>query len=401
MNGPDDRDSADIAGLRPETLAVRAGTRRSQFQEHSEAMFLTSSFVFGSAAEAAARFSGEQPGNIYARFTNPTVAMFEERLAALEGAERCVAFASGMAAILATVMGLMRSGEHIVASRSIFGSTVQLFQNILGRFGVETTFVSPTDPAEWEAATRPNTRLFFVESPSNPLTEISDLRALADIAHRHGAWLAVDNCFCTPILQQPLKFGADLVIHSATKYLDGQGRVLGGAVLGARALMEGVYTFLRTAGPTLSAFNAWVLLKGLETLGPRMRAHADHALELATWLECQPGVSRVFYPGLPSHPQHALAMAQQSNGGGIVAFEVAGGRDAAWRLIDATRLLSITANLGDTRTTITHPASTTHSRMTPEQRAAAGIGDGLVRVAVGLEHPEDLKQDLRRGLATR
>ena len=401
MNGPDDRDSADIAGLRPETLAVRAGTRRSQFQEHSEAMFLTSSFVFGSAAEAAARFSGEQPGNIYARFTNPTVAMFEERLAALEGAERCVAFASGMAAILATVMGLMRSGEHIVASRSIFGSTVQLFQNILGRFGVETTFVSPTDPAEWEAATRPNTRLFFVESPSNPLTEISDLRALADIAHRHGAWLAVDNCFCTPILQQPLKFGADLVIHSATKYLDGQGRVLGGAVLGARALMEGVYTFLRTAGPTLSAFNAWVLLKGLETLGPRMRAHADHALELATWLEGQPGVSRVFYPGLPSHPQHALAMAQQSNGGGIVAFEVAGGRDAAWRLIDATRLLSITANLGDTRTTITHPASTTHSRMTPEQRAAAGIGDGLVRVAVGLEHPEDLKQDLRRGLATR
>ncbi len=401
MNGPDDRDSADIAGLRPETLAVRAGTRRSQFQEHSEAMFLTSSFVFGSAAEAAARFSGEQPGNIYARFTNPTVAMFEERLAALEGAERCVAFASGMAAILATVMGLMRSGEHIVASRSIFGSTVQLFQNILGRFGVETTFVSPTDPAEWEAVTRPNTRLFFVESPSNPLTEISDLRALADIAHRHGAWLAVDNCFCTPILQQPLKFGADLVIHSATKYLDGQGRVLGGAVLGARALMEGVYTFLRTAGPTLSAFNAWVLLKGLETLGPRMRAHADHALELATWLECQPGVSRVFYPGLPSHPQHALAMAQQSNGGGIVAFEVAGGRDAAWRLIDATRLLSITANLGDTRTTITHPASTTHSRMTPEQRAAAGIGDGLVRVAVGLEHPEDLKQDLRRGLATR
>ncbi len=262
-------------------------------------------------------------------------------------------------------------------------------------------FVSPTDPAEWEAVTRPNTRLFFVESPSNPLTEISDLRALADIAHRHGAWLAVDNCFCTPILQQPLKFGADLVIHSATKYLDGQGRVLGGAVLGARALMEGVYTFLRTAGPTLSAFNAWVLLKGLETLGQRMRAHADHALELATWLECQPGVSRVFYPGLPSHPQHALAMAQQSNGGGIVAFEVAGGRDAAWRLIDATRLLSITANLGDTRTTITHPASTTHSRMTPEQRAAAGIGNGLVHVAVGLEHPEDLKQDWRRGLATR
>ncbi len=389
----------NLAGLHPDTLAVRAGTQRSQFQEHSEAMYLTSSFVFGSAAEAAARFSGAEAGPIYARFTNPGVSMFEERLAAMEGAERCVAFASGMAAILATVMGLMRAGEHVVASRSIFGSTVRLFQNILGRFGIETTFVSPTDPAEWRAAVKPNTRLFFVESPSNPLTEVSDIRALADIAHEVSAWLAVDNCFCTPVLQRPLQMGADIVIHSATKYLDGQGRVLGGAVLGEKALMEGVYTFLRTAGPTLSAFNAWVLLKGLETLSLRMQAHSAHALELATWLEAHPKVARVLYPGLPSHPQHALAMQQQSTGGGIVAFELAGGKEAAWKVIDATQIMSITANLGDTRTTITHPASTTHSRMTPEQRATAGIGDGLIRIAVGLEHPGDLIVDLERGLA--
>jgi O-succinylhomoserine sulfhydrylase len=389
----------NLEGLHPDTLAVRAGTQRSQFQEHSEAMYLTSSFVFGSAAEAAARFSGAEPGPIYARFTNPGVNMFEERLAAMEGAERCVAFASGMAAILATVMGLMRAGEHVVASRSIFGSTVQLFQNILGRFGIETTFVSPTDPAEWRAAVKSNTRLFFVESPSNPLTEVSDIRALADIAHDVGAWLAVDNCFCTPVLQRPLQLGADIVIHSATKYLDGQGRVLGGAVLGNKALMEGVYTFLRTAGPTLSAFNAWVLLKGLETLSLRMQAHSAHALELAIWLEAHPKVDRVLYPGLPSHPQHGLAMRQQTTGGGIVAFELAGGKDAAWKVIDSTRVMSITANLGDTRTTITHPASTTHSRMTPEQRQAAGIGDGLIRIAVGLEHPGDLKADLERGLA--
>ncbi|MDD5390702.1 MAG: O-succinylhomoserine sulfhydrylase [Gallionellaceae bacterium] len=384
--------------LQPETLAVRSGTVRSQFNEHSEAMYLTSSFVFASAAEAAARFSGAEAGPIYARFTNPGVSMFEERLAALEGAERCVAFASGMAAILATVMGLMKAGEHVVASRSIFGSTVQLFSNILGRFGVETTFVSPTDPEEWRAAIKPNTRLFFLESPSNPLTEVSDIRALADIAHAAGAWLAVDNCFCTPILQRPLELGADIVIHSATKYLDGQGRVLGGAVLGKKDLMEGVYTFLRTAGPTLSAFNAWVLHKGLETLGLRMRAHSENALELATWLEAHPKVARVFYPGLPSHPQHELAMRQQKTGGGIVAFEVAGGKDAAWKVIDATRIMSITANLGDTRTTITHPSSTTHSRMTPEQRAGAGIGDGLIRVAVGLEAVVDLRNDLARGL---
>ncbi|MBZ0069282.1 MAG: O-succinylhomoserine sulfhydrylase [Thiobacillus sp.] len=382
-----------------DTLAVRAGTVRSQFNEHSEAMFLTSSFVFSSAAEAAARFKGEQPGPIYARFTNPTVNMMEARLAALEGAERCVAFASGMAAILATVMGLMKAGEHIVASRSIFGSTVQLFSNILGRFGIETTYVSPTDPAEWRAAVKPNTKLFFVESPSNPLTEVSDIRALAAIAHESGAWLAVDNCFCSPALQKPLELDADIVIHSATKYLDGQGRVLGGAVLGSQALMEGVYTFLRTAGPTLSAFNAWVILKGLETLSIRMAAHSGNALALAQWLEAQPQVARVLYPGLPSHPQHALAMAQQKTGGGIVAFELKGGKDAAWKLIDATRLLSITANLGDTKTTITHPASTTHSRMTPEQRDAAGISDGLIRIAVGLESVADIQADLARGLA--
>ncbi len=382
-----------------ETLGVRAGTVRSQFNEHSEALFLTSSFVFRNAAEAAARFKGEQPGPIYARFTNPTVQMMEARLAALEGAERCVAFSSGMAAILATVMGLMKAGEHVVASRSIFGSTVQLFSNILGRFGVETTYVSPTDPAAWRAAVKPNTKLFFVESPSNPLTEVSDIRALADIAHETGAWLAVDNCFCSPALQKPLAFGADIIIHSATKYLDGQGRVLGGAVLGSQALMEGVYTFLRTAGPTLSAFNAWVILKGMETLSIRMDAHSKNALALAQWLEAQPQVSRVLYPGLPSHPQHALAMSQQKTGGGIVAFELKGGKDAAWKLIDATRLLSITANLGDTKSTITHPATTTHSRMTPEQRAAAGIGDGLVRIAVGLESVADIQADLERGLA--
>jgi O-succinylhomoserine sulfhydrylase len=381
-----------------ETLAVRSGTVRSQFNEHSEAMFLTSSFVFKNAAQAAARFKGEEPGMIYARFTNPTVNMLETRLAALEGAERCVAFSSGMAAILATVMGLMKAGEHVVASRSIFGSTVQLFSNILGRFGIETTYVSPTDPEDWKKALKPNTKLFFVESPSNPLTEVSDIAALAAIAKQAGALLAVDNCFCSPALQKPLELGADVVIHSATKYLDGQGRVLGGAVLGSKELMEGVYTFLRTAGPTLSAFNAWVILKGLETLSIRMEAHSRSALELARWLEGHPNVARVLYPGLPSHPQHELAMKQQKTGGGIVAFDVKGGQEAAWRVVDACKLLSITANLGDAKSTITHPATTTHSRMTPEQRAFAGIGDGLIRVAVGLESVRDIRSDLARGL---
>ena len=381
-----------------QTLAIRGGTVRSQFGEHSEALFLTSSFVFENAAQAAARFKGEEPGNIYARFTNPTVSMFENRLALMEGAERCVAFGSGMAAILATVMGLLKAGEHIVASRTIFGSTVQLFNNILSRFGIETTLVSPTDPGEWRSAVRPNTRLFFLESPSNPLIEVSDIAAIAAIAKAAGAWLAVDNCFCSPVLQQPLKLGADIVIHSATKYLDGQGRVLGGAVLGGKDLLEGVYTFLRTAGPTLSAFNAWIFLKGLETLGLRMEAHSRSALELARWLEAQPQVTRVLYPGLPSHPQHQLAMTQQKTGGGIVAFEVRGGKETAWRVIDSTRMISITANLGDTKTTITHPASTTHSRMTPEQRQNAGIGDGLIRIAVGLESIADIKADLESGL---
>jgi O-succinylhomoserine sulfhydrylase len=381
-----------------ETLAVRAGIERSQFGEHSEALYLTSSFVFDSAAEAAARFSGAEPGNVYSRFTNPTVKVLEERLAALEGAERCVATASGMSAILATVMGLLSAGDHIVASRGLFGATVQLFTNILARFGVETTFVSPTVPAEWKAALRPNTKLLFTETPSNPLTEICDIAALAAIAKEAGAWLAVDNCFCTPILQRPLELGADIVIHSATKYLDGQGRVLGGAVLGRKELMEPVFGFLRTAGPTLSAFNAWVIAKGLETLKLRMEAHSRNALELANWLEAQPQVARVLYPGLPSHPQHELAMRQQKSGGGIVSFEVRGGREAAWRVVDACRLLSITANLGDAKTTLTHPATTTHGRLAPERRAEMGIGEGLLRISVGLEAVADIQRDLARGL---
>ncbi|KAF0843829.1 O-succinylhomoserine sulfhydrylase [Methylovorus glucosotrophus] len=377
-----------------ETLGVRAGSEHTEFGENSEAIFLTSSFVFENAAQAAARFGGQEPGNIYSRFTNPTVTMFQNKLAALEGAELCVATSSGMAAILATVMGLCSAGDHVVASRSIFGTSVQLFSNILKRWGLETTFVSLTEPDEWRAAVKPNTKLFFVETPSNPLTEVCDITLLAGIAHEAGALLAVDNCFCTPALQKPLALGADIVIHSATKYIDGQGRCLGGAVLGRRDVLEPVYGFLRTAGPTMSAFNAWVFLKGLETLHVRMAAHVQNALALATWLEQQPAVARVYYPGLPSHPQHALAMRQQSGGGAIVSFELKGGKDAAWGLIDATRLISITANLGDAKSTITHPATTTHSRVSPEARAAAGIGDGLVRIAVGLEHIEDLKADL-------
>ena len=382
----------------PETLAVRAGAVQSQFGENSEALFLTSSFTFESAAQAAARFTGEEPGNIYSRFTNPTVTMFEERLAALEGAEQCVATASGMSAILACVMGLLKSGDHIVASRSIFGATINLFNNVIKKFGVETTYVSATDVSEWQAAVRPNTRLFFLETPSNPLTEISDIAAIAAVAKGCGALLAVDNCFCTPILQRPFELGADIVIHSATKYIDGQGRVLGGAVLGSKNNMEGVYGFLRTAGPTMSAFNAWIFLKGLETLKIRMDAHSANSLELARWLEAQPNVARVFYPGLASHPQHELAMRQQKTGGGIVSFEVKGGKEAAWRVIDNTRMISITANLGDTKTTITHPASTTHGRISPEARAAAGITDGLIRIAVGLEAVVDIQNDLARGL---
>jgi O-succinylhomoserine sulfhydrylase len=381
-----------------ETLAVHAGIKRSQFNEHSEALFLTSSYVFDSAAQAAARFIGAEPGNIYSRFTNPTVTMFEERLAALEGAEQCVATASGMSAILACCMGLLKGGDHIVASRSIFGSTVNLFGTIFKRFGVDTTFVSATDVNEWEVAVRPNTRLFFLETPSNPLTEISDIAGIAAVAKQHGVLLAVDNCFCTPVLQRPLELGADIVIHSATKYLDGQGRVLGGAVLGSKKVMEPIYQFLRTAGPTMSAFNAWVFLKGLETLKIRMDAHSANALSVARWLETQANVARVYYPGLPSHPQHQLAMKQQKTGGGIVSFEVKGGREEAWRLIDSTRMISITANLGDTKTTLTHPATTTHARITQEARDAAGISEGLLRIAVGLEAVSDIQDDLARGL---
>ncbi|HWS11933.1 MAG TPA: O-succinylhomoserine sulfhydrylase [Rhodocyclaceae bacterium] len=381
-----------------ETLAVRAGTARSRFGEHSEALYLTSSFVFENAAQAAARFSGEEPGNVYARFTNPTVTAMQERLAALEGAQGCVATASGMSAILSLVMALLKSGEHIVASRSLFGATVQMLGTIMPRFGVETSFVSATDLAAYEAALRPNTRLLFVETPSNPLTEVVDIAGLAQIAKRAGALLAVDNCFCTPALQRPLELGADVVIHSATKYLDGQGRVLGGAVAGSRAVTEEVFKFLRTAGPTLSPFNAWVILKGLETLAIRMQAQSGNALALARWLEAQPAVGRVYYPGLPSHPQHELAMRQQKSGGAILAFEVRGGREQAWRVVDSTRLLSITANLGDTKSTITHPASTTHGRISAEARAAAGIGENLLRIAVGLEAVADLQADLARGL---
>lgn len=386
-------------GLDLDTLAVRSGIERSQFNEHSEALYLTSSFVFDSAAQAAARFSGEEEGNVYARFTNPTVTAMQQRLAALEGAEACVATASGMAAIMSTVMALLSAGDHIVASRGLFGATQQLFGNILSRFGIETTFVPATDLDAYRAAVTPKTRLFFVESPSNPLTELVDIPAVAAIAHEAGVLLAVDNCFCSPALQQPLKLGADLVIHSATKYLDGQGRVLGGAVCGSKALVDEVFKFLRTAGPCISPFNAWVILKGLETLRIRMAAQSAAALELASWLEAQPQVARVYYPGLPSHPQYELACRQQSSGGAIVSFEVRGGREEAWKVVDATRIVSITANLGDTKTTLTHPASTTHGRISVEAREASGILESLLRVAVGLESVDDLKADLARGLA--
>jgi O-succinylhomoserine sulfhydrylase len=389
-----------MAKLKFSTQGVRAGTARTGFNEHSEALFLTSSFVFENAAQAAARFTGGEGGFVYSRFTNPTVSMFQDRLAALEGAAACVATASGMSAILATSMALLKAGDHVVCSNAVFGATVQLYSTILSRFGIETTFVSPTRVEDWQRALRPGTKLLFLETPSNPLGEISDIAALAAVAKKAGALLAVDNALCTPALQRPLEFGADLVIHSATKYLDGQGRVLGGAVLGAKGpAMDAVFGFLRTAGPSLSPFNAWVILKGMETLELRMLAQSERALELARWLEKHPKVARVYYSGLESHPQHALAMHQQRTGGAIVSFEVKGGREAAWKVIDSTKLISITGNLGDVKTTITHPATTTHGRITPEARAAAGITDGLIRVAVGLEALEDLKADLSRGLA--
>ncbi len=381
-----------------DTLAVRGGQLRSNFQEHSEALFLTSSFVYQSAAEAARKFANTEPGFLYSRFTNPTVTMFQDRLAALEGTEACVGTATGMAAIASTVLGLCKSGDHIVSSRSVFGTVVPLFDQICKRFGVDTTWVSPANVDEWRAAMRPNTRLLFCESPSNPLAEVCDIAALAKIAHERGALLAVDNCLLTPALQRPVEFGADLVIHSATKYLDGQGRVLAGAVCGSKALIEPVYGFVRTAGPSLSPFNAWICLKGMETLRLRIEAQSRAALEIAQWLEAQPQVSRVHYAGLASHPQHALALRQSPMQGAVVAFEVKGGREAAWRVIDNVKMISITANLGDTKTTVTHPATTTHARITQAERDAAGISEGLLRIAVGLESMRDIQDDLSRGL---
>ncbi len=395
------------ADARLATLALREGLPPSQWGENSEALFLTSSFVHPDAATAARRFADEEESFTYSRFSNPTVTMMERRLAALEGTSGCIGTASGMSAILLLVMGLLKAGDHVICSQSVFGSTIKLLQDIMGRFGLEATFVSQTNVDEWRAALKPNTRLLFAESPTNPLTEICDIAALADIAHRAGAWLAVDNCFCSPVLQQPVKFGADLIIHSGTKYLDGQGRVIAGAVCGPEDLLQTkLVPVLRSAGMTLSPFNAWVVLKGMETLAIRMKAQSDNALLLAQWLAEQPAIGRVYYPGLESHPQHALAMAQQSgSGAAVVSFDVTGEgaqalRERAFSLMDATTVCSLTTNLGDTKTTISHPATTSHGRLTEAQRQAAGIGQGLIRVAVGLDHIDDLKADLQCGLAT-
>ncbi|HEY6642361.1 O-succinylhomoserine sulfhydrylase [Povalibacter sp.] len=389
-----------MSDLHLSTLAVRAGQVRTHEGEHSEPIFATSSYVFRNAAEAAARFSETEKGNIYSRFTNPTVRCFEERLAAMEGGASCVGTASGMAAILATCMALLKSGDHIICSDSVFGSTIGLINRYLVKFGVEVTYVRPDDNNAWRNAMKDTTKLLFLETPSNPLAVIADIRAIADIAHAQGAYLIVDNCFCTPALQRPFEFGADLIIHSATKFLDGQGRCVGGAVVGNQQLVgTEIFNYIRSAGPSMSPFNAWVFLKGLETLELRMRAHSSAALDLARWMEQQPGIARVYYAGLESHPQHALARSQQSGFGGIIAFEVERARDGAWAFIDATRLMSITANLGDTKTTITHPASTTHARITPAERERAGIREGLLRISVGLENLDDLKADIQLGLA--
>ncbi|WP_075881184.1 O-succinylhomoserine sulfhydrylase [Vreelandella massiliensis] len=381
-----------------ETLAIRAGHDRTAEQEHAEPIFPTSSFVYASAAEAARKFGGEEPGNVYSRFTNPTVRTFEKRLAALEGGERCVATSSGMSAILATALALLQAGDEIVASRSLFGSTVSLFDKYLGKLGIITRYVELSDLKAWEAAMTPATKLLFAETPSNPLAEVADIAALAELAKRHDALLAIDNCFLTPALQQPLALGADLIIHSATKYLDGQGRAVGGAVVGSHQLLEEVFGVVRTCGPCLSPFNAWVFTKGLETLSLRMKAHCENAQRLAQWLTDHPGVERVFYSGLESHPQHALAKQQQKGFGAVLGFEVKGGQKAAWQVIDATQMVSITGNLGDVKTTITHPATTTHGRLSEAQKSAAGITPGLIRVAVGLESQEDIQRDLARGL---
>lgn len=389
---------ADLSDAELETLAIRAGHVRTPEGEHSEAIFTTSSFVFQSAAQAAARFSGEEPGNIYSRFTNPTVRAFEERMAALEGAERGVATSSGMAAILAIGVSLLQQGDHIVCSYSVFGSTVALINKYFSRMGISASFIDPTDLSAWEGAVTENTRMFFLETPSNPLAELGDIRAIAEIAHRHDSLLVVDNCFCTPFLQRPLTMGADIVMHSATKFIDGQGRCMGGVVVGPDKLMEEVFGFIRTGGATLSPFNAWVFSRGLETLQLRINAQSERAQQLAQWLEGEQGVERVYYTGLKSHPQHALASQQQSAYGAVFSFEVNGGKEAAWAFIDATRMLSITANLGDVKTTITHPGSTTHGRLSPEERQQFGIRDNLIRVSVGLESLNDLKKDLSRGL---
>ena len=381
-----------------ETQAIRVGHKRTHEDEHSIPIFTTSSYVFKSAEEAALRFTGKKTGNIYSRFTNPTVNAFQERLALMEKGERCIAFASGMAAIMAVGMGLLKAGDHVVCSRGVFGNTVLVFQNYFAKFGVETDFVDLIDTSAWEAAIKPNTRFLFLETPSNPLIEIADISALANIAHAHNCLLIVDNCFCTPVLQKPFELGADIVIHSATKYIDGQGRCVGGAVIASDEIIEKyIYPYLRTGGATMSPFNAWVFLTGLETLSIRMKAHCDNAFELAKWLEQQPNITKVHYPGLPSHAQHELAKRQQSQYGGIVSFELKGGKEQAWKLIDATEMISITANLGDVKTTITHPATTTHGRLTPEARTVAGIKDSLVRISVGLETIADIKNDLLRG----
>ena len=392
-------DQDKLEGLHPETLAVRSGTVRSQFNEHSEAMFLTSSFVYENSQVAADRFANAETGFIYSRFTNPSVSMFQERLAALEGAPACIATASGMAAIFALSLTVLKAGDHLICSRAVFGSTIQMFSNILSKFEITTTYVDPTSIEEFSAAMRPNTRMVYIESPSNPLTEIADIRAISAICKAGNALLVVDNCFCTPVLQKPLELGADVIIHSATKFLDGQGRVLGGAVLGSKELISKIFGFNRITGPTLSAFNAWVLLKGLETLSLRVEKQSDNALEIASWLESNDMVERVYHPQLTSHPQHELAMRQQSKGGAIVSFVVKGGRENAWKVIDSTKLCSITANLGDTRTTITHPATTTHGRMPVADREKAGLVEGLIRLSIGLEHVSDLKNDLSRGLS--
>jgi len=389
-----------------DTLAVRAGAKSSNFHENSEALFLSSSFVHENAAIAALRFSNQAPGYVYSRFSNPTVEMFQERLAALEGAEACVATSSGMSAVLTVAMGLLKAGDHVVCSRSVFGAVITLFEKNLGRFGLQTTFVDATDLSAWEQAVKPNTKMLFLETPSNPLMEVLDVAALSRIAKKAGAVLVVDNCFCSPAVQRPLELGADIVVHSATKYLDGQGRVLGGAVVGSKELVMGeVHGFLRTAGPSMSAFNAWVCLKGMETLSLRMEKQCANALELARWLEGHPQVEQVFFPGLESHPQHELAKRQQSASGkflagAVVTFTVKGARAGAWRVVDNCKMISITANLGDTKSTITHPASTTHGRISPEAREAAGVVEGLLRVSVGLESVADVKADLQRGLGS-